>query len=624
MNFLIPTNNDSRYPAPRLMKWLLICVTIFLILVTAVALLALSYAHAYQYRFFPGIKINQEPLDNLSHAQAVELWQDKVDNFVKTGLKYQFNNQTITVFTTLQATDPDAAYELVSFDVPATADEAYLIGRKKGYRQNFLEQLSARLFKRDIALKFSCRTDQLLLALKQNLDKFTVAKSEARPQVNEDLSVTILPEAAGTAFDYQKIITQSLARINNLSNEPMVLELLVAAPQIKKDQIPDILLNQLKDKVKETPLTLVYEDQKWEVTNQDFKDWLIFVKEGENIGLGLDASATTRYLKNQVAPQIFQPNLEARFSIKNGRVTEFQGSQDGRDLDLEKSFEKISAEFFKNNPEPVELVVKETKAKVTTKSVNDLGINEIIGTGQSNFKGSPKNRRHNIAVGAASLNGILIKPGETFSLVQALGEVDQAAGYLPELVIKGDETIPEYGGGLCQIGTTVFRAALASGLPIVERRSHSYRVVYYEPAGKDATIYNPNPDFKFTNDTGQHILIQTRIEGDDLYFDFWGTPDGRIAEQTDSTVSNIKPAGPTIYLETDELKPGEEKCTEKPHAGADAYFDYKVTYPDGIIKEQRFSSHYIPWPARCLVGKQPTQTPPEETATTTDEIIENH
>ncbi|OGY89019.1 MAG: hypothetical protein A2927_00640 [Candidatus Komeilibacteria bacterium RIFCSPLOWO2_01_FULL_45_10] len=602
------------------MKWLLLGVTIFLIMATALALAALSYAHAYQYRFFPGVKINNEPLGNLSHAQAVEDWQNKVDDFIKTGLKYQFKNQEIAIATTLLAAEPDIAYELVSFNVPETADEAYLVGRKKGYRQNFLEQLSARFLGKNIPLKFNFKNEQFLLALKQNLDKFTVPKKEAWPQISQDLTVTIQAEATGTAFDYQKIIRESLRRIQNLSREPIALELVTSEPQIKKDQIPDFLINQLKDKVNQDSLTLTYQNQKWTVSNQDFKDWLIFVKEGKNLTLGLDASTTLAYLEKNIAPDIFKPTLEARFEIKNGRVTEFQSSQDGRDLDLEKSFEKIAAEFLKNNQTEIPLVVKETKAKITTASLNDLGINEIIGTGHSNFKGSPKNRRHNIAVGASALNGILIKPGETFSLLDALGEVDQAAGYLPELVIKGDKTIPEYGGGLCQIGTTVFRAALAAGLPIVERRNHSYRVVYYEPAGKDATIYSPSPDFKFTNDTGRQILIQTRIEGDDLYFDFWGTADGRLSEQTDSVVSNIKPAGETIYLETDELKPGEEKCIEKPHAGADAYFDYTVTYPDGAVKKQRFSSHYIPWPEKCLVGKQPTEQ--NATPTSTEEIVQ--
>ena len=182
-------------------------------------------------------------------------------------------------------------------------------------------------------------------------------------------------------------------------------------------------------------------------------------------------------------------------------------------------------------------------------------------------------------------------------------------------MIKGDRTIPEYGGGLCQVATTVFRAAIAAGLPIAERKNHAYRVVYYEPAGKDATIYLPKPDLKFTNDTGEHILIQSRIEGDELFFDFWGTKDGRVTFQSDSVIYNIKPTGPTIYIETEDLKPDQKNCIESAHAGADAYFDYKVTYPSGEIKEERFSSHYVPWPAKCLIGKQPTPDTGNATST---------
>ena len=193
-----------------------------------------------------------------------------------------------------------------------------------------------------------------------------------------------------------------------------------------------------------------------------------------------------------------------------------------------------------------------------------------------------------------------------------MGEIDGSNGYLTELVIKGDKTVPEYGGGLCQVGTTVFRGALDSGLPITERRNHSYRVSYYEPAGTDATIYDPAPDFKFVNDTGNYILIQSRVEGDDLYFDFWGVNDGRIASTTDPVIYNIVKPPPTKIIETDSLAPGEKKCTESAHSGADAYFDYTVIYPENStttpIKTRRFSSHYIPWQAVCLVGKAATST----------------
>jgi len=145
-----------------------------------------------------------------------------------------------------------------------------------------------------------------------------------------------------------------------------------------------------------------------------------------------------------------------------------------------------------------------------------------------------------------------------------LGKINKEEGFLPELVIKGNRTIPEYGGGLCQIGTTMFRLALNTGLPITERRPHSYRVSYYEPAGTDATIYNPWPDLKIINDTNHHLLLQTEIKGNELIFKIYGTLDGRIVETTKPELSNITPPGPIQYVETTELLPGEKKKLNQP------------------------------------------------------------
>ena len=154
-------------------------------------------------------------------------------------------------------------------------------------------------------------------------------------------------------------------------------------------------------------------------------------------------------------------------------------------------------------------------------------------------------------------------------------------------------------------------------MPITQRRNHSYRVGYYEPAGTDATIYNPWPDYRFINDTENHVLIQSRIEGDDIYFDFWGTKDGREIDISDPVISNITKPQPTKIIETLDIPVGERKCTEHAHNGADAYFDYTVTYNNGSIKEKRFSSHYVPWREVCLLGVKKLST-----ASSTEEIIE--
>jgi len=622
---LLNSNKTYNYASLGPMKWLLLSVTIFLILASALAIASVFYYKFYDYRFFPGVKINGQGLKGLNSGQAIEQLQQQADDFLQQGITYVFDEKKINISLLLMAeADPDVAIQLINFKIAETVDAAYHIGRGQGYTKNFWQQTKSLIFDANLPLVFEFYQEQYLEILQNDLQTYTLKKTEARPKFDAELNLEILAENAGTSFNYQLILLETINRISQLSNEPIAISLIIDEPEVKKADINEAKIAELKNFASiSTLINLIYNNNEnnneWQINNQIFKDWIIFKKADDKITLGFDASATTAYLINQLAPEINRPILEGKFEIKNGRVVEFQGSQDGLELDLEKSLFKIEEEIFLRNNFTVELVVNELKAKITTGSINDFGIAEVVGTGQSDFSGSPNNRKHNISVGANSLNGILIKPGEEFSLIKALGKINAESGYKPELVIKGDRTIAEFGGGLCQVGTTMFRAALASGLPITLRRPHSYRVSYYEPAGKDATIYDPWPDLKFINDTEYNILIQSRIEGNDLYFDFWGTKDGRQVEQTDSVIYNITSPGPTQYIETEELEPGKESCIESAHAGADAYFDYKVTYPSGEIKEEKFSSHYIPWPKKCLVGVQLSN---EATATSTTEIIE--
>ncbi len=124
----------------------------------------------------------------------------------------------------------------------------------------------------------------------------------------------------------------------------------------------------------------------------------------------------------------------------------------------------------------------------------------------------------------------MIKPNEEFSFNTILGDVGPETGYKAELVIKQNKTVPEYGGGLCQVSTTAFRAAFYAGLPIKERQAHAFPVKYYNPQGFDATIYPPHPDLRFINDTPAYIVIQTKVEENNLIFEFYGTNDDRKVE----------------------------------------------------------------------------------------------
>ena len=236
--------------------------------------------------------------------------------------------------------------------------------------------------------------------------------------------------------------------------------------------------------------------------------------------LAIDEDGLKNYLEKAKNSTHVDP-ADARLTFGEGKVSAFSLSKNGSEIDVEKSLPKIE-ENLKQNAFTKDITLDATilKPEITSTDLDKYGIKELIGEGVSNFLHSPQNRIHNINVGAARFNGVLIKPGEEFSFIKTLGPVDASTGYLPELVIKTDKTVPEFGGGMCQVSTTAFRAAMNTGLKITARTNHAYPVVYYNPQGLDATVYIPNPDLKFINDTPGYILIQTHIEGHSIIFRF--------------------------------------------------------------------------------------------------------
>ncbi len=253
--------------------------------------------------------------------------------------------------------------------------------------------------------------------------------------------------------------------------------------------------------------------------------------------------AVKAYLED-LARKVNRDPVDAKFTVTDGKVTTFAEAQDGLTLDLPNNLETLlTAVTTPPTSEKIALRYDLKKPAINYSEVNNLGISSVIGEGTSNFKGSPANRIHNIKVATARYNGVLIKPGEEFSFVSYLGEVDAEHGYLPELVIKQGVTEPEFGGGICQVSTTAFRAAIFSGLKITARKNHAYPVSYYSPQGMDSTVYIPRPDLRFINNTPSYILIQAKIVGTVLTFSFYGTDDGRKTNVDGPTITERQPDG---------------------------------------------------------------------------------
>lgn len=618
-------------------KWLISFTAVFFIVLIILITLTFIYQRIHYDRFFSNIKLANINLSNKTLNEVRQEIATKADQLSQEGLIIRYQDREITVTASSIGIDPESSVDLFYFDSEDILKDLFSIGREKDGFTNLKEQFLAFVFSPNYPLPYYLDEKKVKAILQDNFSEFEIEAHDAEI-VLDDNKIKINHEEIGKVFNYNEIIQQIKQDLAYLNAQPVNLSLRTDYPKIYKEQI-ETVKPQIENIINLAPIALTVpekikvEQREWIIDKDKLVsfltvkkslptiEWYIFNNKGffDNLSIGFKKEEIEKYMQEEIIEFINEEPVDAKFVIKGEKVKEFQPSKKGQKLDIQETLAKMEYFILDENkqmtlkeqkPLTIKLIIKEVESKISNEDVNNLGIKEIIGVGKSNFAGSPKNRRHNIKIGAYNaLHGTLIKPEQEFSLNKAIGEVSEATGYLPELVIKGNRTIPEYGGGLCQIGTTMFRVALASGLPITQRRHHAFRVIYYEPAGTDATIYNPWPDFKFINDTENHILIQSRIESDNLYFEFWGTKDDRKITQTKPKIYNITKPPPTKIIETEELEPGEKKCTEHAVDGADTHFDYTVEYPDGIIKEETFFSHYRPWQEVCLLGVEATSTP---------------
>jgi len=446
--------------------------------------------------------------------------------------------------------------------------------------------------------------------IKSDIESYEVSAKNASVSIDEqNVKFTIQKEKQGFSYDFSNFEYDLLNLINNSNsvNSMIRINKIIDNPIITENDINPILAsaNLLLDN---SPINVFYKTNVYKIVRGDLLHWIDF---DYNISDNKFNEAEIKIKKDDIMEYLDHIALENDKEPKNGeivfdennpmKVVKFTPIEKGLLLNKEDSYNKIQDAILSSKNE-VYLTVDDKLPDNMNSEVVKMGLLEEIGRGVSNFAGSSKNRVHNIELGSSFLNGLLIKPGEEFSLINIIGQVTPDKGYLEELVIKGDRTEQEYGGGLCQVGTTMFRAALNSGFEITERQNHSYRVSYYEPAGTDATIYYPKPDLKFINNTKNYVMILTEINGTELVYKIWGTKDNRKITITEPIIKNIVLAPGTKWIETLDLKPGQKKCIESSHNGADAEFTYHVELEDGKVIDKVFKSHYKPWQAICLIG----------------------
>lgn len=489
----------------------------------------------------------------------------------------------------------------VTINSRESAQNAINVGRDNNLIKNFQTIINAQQKPIILPVVITFNAEVYNSAVGKINDEIKIPLIEPTLVVDNN-TITLTPGSDGRELDQEKLRQLIIDLLTYKNTNPITIPVKTLTTDVTsyEEEKTKERAQTLFDK----KLTLVVGQQYYDVENQELISLLSF-KGGydfDKIG-SLSANLATAFDKS---PQ------DAAFNFENGRVTVFRPGKDGQEVDQNKaivligeSLIALEATISAQSKIPIPIVT--TPPDIATAEVNDLGIKVLLGRGVSYFRGSIPSRIHNVVLAASRLNGILVKPGDVFSFNDAVGDISAGTGYQQAYIIQNGRTVLGDGGGVCQVSTTLFRAALNSGLPIVERTAHAYRVGYYEQgfgAGIDATVFSPSVDLKFKNDTPGHILIQAYPDANNatLIFELYGTSDGRKVFVSTPRIWDQTPPPPPRYEDDPTLPIGQEKQVDWAAWGAKTSFDYKVTRGSEVLIDKTFYSNFRPWQAVYLRG----------------------
>ena len=554
-------------------------------LVLSVSLLLLaSFELTYRNRAYPGIKVAGNNVGGLGERQITDLLKQRSPGMQNLVLVWGVNRW--------ETTPADLG---ISYDFDKTARLAISAGRDgnifKGRYLDPVINFDEDKFRESLA----SISGQINLPAKEP----EITKTGSPPMI------MISKGENGRTLNTDLLKQRVVSVMQSMKNKDVGIPVIEVTPQLDDNQIGKLKTEAEKLLGKELSLKLESEGLSWTVGDEQIFTWMV-------LNSGSWDRIKIKTWVEELAKTIDRPAQDASFRwVNEDRVEEFKPAREGLRLETNRAVEDIL--FGLNNladlgvNQRVELYADYVPPEVTNEDVNNLGIKERVGKGESWFTGSITNRIFNLKKAADMINGKLVAPGETFSFNNAVGEISSDTGYKQAYIIKEGKTILGDGGGVCQVSTTLFRAALDAGLPIATRTPHAYRVSYYEvnyQPGFDATVFQPAPDFQFINDTGAYVLIQAVYDEAKKYlaFEIYGTSDGRTAEISKARTWEVVSPPPDLYIDDPNLLVGKVVQTEHAARGAKVAFDWKVTRNGEILQERTFFSNYRPWQAVYLRG----------------------
>lgn len=608
-------------PIPAVSQILAALVTGVTLFLGIIVVWTLGYQLMYAGRIFPGVSVAGVDLSGLTRDDAA-LKLSQTLSYPITGKILFRDGEKVWVAS-------PAELGMV-FDPSSTAGAAFQLGRSGGLFGSLSGQIQARsagvyvpaviLFDQRVATQYlsqiSTQINQPLTEASLELEGTNVVAKAG--QVGRELKIEATMVYLGAQL---QTFTDGEVSLVVREIQPQILDVSAQADAARQVLSQPLTLT-IQNSTEGDPGPYVYDVQ--------VLASLLGVQRVQNgtqteVHVVLNSEGL-RNLLNPIKAEVDRAPSNAKFIFNDDtkQLDLMEDSKTGRAMDVNASISTINDALFRGE-HTVSLVINEAQPKIPGAATGqELGITELIASETSYFYGSSQERIQNIKAAAERFHGVMIAPGEIFSMGAAMGDVSLENGFAEALIIFGGRTIKGVGGGVCQVSTTLFRTVFNAGFPVVERYSHAYRVSYYEMtasgavdpdlAGLDATVYFPLVDFKFKNDSPYWILMETYVNesGRSLTWKMYSTSTGRTVSWNTTGPVNIVPAPPPLLEENPELKKNEMKQVDYAANGADVTVTRTVSQNGAVLFQDQFVTHYEPWQAICEFG--PDSRNPEKLA----------
>ncbi len=580
----------------RMPGWLrfgLILLMVIIIPISALYAVDLFYPNT----ILPGVSLNGEPIGGRA----------RTDLIIELRQRYQaFEQQPVTLVFRDRVWQPSLSELGVNFDIERLVNSAFALGRSGDPVTRAVQLWQLWRAGIDLPSRLTVdlsQTQRYLLSLAPQIEQMPVDAALSLA----DARVLGQPSVPGTQLLVDATANDVLLALQRLQPQTVPIRTRQIAPQI--DDTDLVLAQQVAVQLLRSPLELVVEDQVIVWPPERLAELLQAVAVDGQLIVQVDNDRLSRAVEG-LAQQIDTGTAEPRLRFSEGRVRIVAEGQPGRRLRQADATAAIAERLMQPSPltRTLTLPVDRIEPQITAATLDSLGIVELVAEGRSSFVGSAPYRITNIRAGAARMNGVLIAPGEEFSFNRQLGEVNADNGFVEGYAIIGNRTQLEWGGGVCQVSTTVFRAAFWAGLPITERHAHSFYISWYDRfglgpngdgQGLDAAIFTGVQDLKFVNDTGHWLLMQTTIDeqAQVLSVQLYGTrPNRQVRIEGPRIANEVRAPSEPVYVDDPTLPRGTIRQTDVARNGRDISIYRIVIDANGNERRELFFTRFRPWP----------------------------